>query len=237
MDNLIKAIKIYTNTLEQQLAALEARVEQLEQQIHNCEGMSQLKQQLAEQAAQIAVLQSMPTTQASAQEPEVEIELIMDEEQEILLTQETEPSTESKEDVEFIIDTEDLLEQSEATENLEIPEPIVAQEPIAEPERVEEAPIPAPITPKVEARPIPQQTSLFGAAVEDIRQAISLGDRFLFQRELFAGNGELMQQTLDELNALSTLEEAMKHISENFDWETDSTAAQLFENVLRRRFS
>ena len=86
-------------------------------------------------------------------------------------------------------------------------------------------------------RPAPQQTSLFGAAVEDIRQAISLGDRFLFQRELFAGNGELMQKTLDELNVLGSLEEAMDYVADNFEGDSDSTAVQLFENVLKRRFS
>ena len=103
------------------------------------------------------------------------------------------------------------------------PQPEVKAEPVA-------APQPAP-------RPVPQQTSLFGAAVEDIRQAISLGDRFLFQRELFAGNGELMQKTLDELNALGSLSEAMDYVLENFEWDKESTAVQLFENVLKRRFA
>ena len=84
---------------------------------------------------------------------------------------------------------------------------------------------------------MPQQPSLFGTTVEDIRQAISLGDRFLFQRELFAGNGELMQKTLDELNALGSLEEAMDYVADNFEWDSDSTAVQLFENVLKRRFA
>ena len=77
---------------------------------------------------------------------------------------------------------------------------------------------------------------MFGAAVEDIRQAISLGDRFLFQRELFDGNGELMQKTLDEINALGSLNEAMDYVLDNFDWDKESTAVQLFENVLKRRF-
>jgi hypothetical protein len=86
-------------------------------------------------------------------------------------------------------------------------------------------------------RPTPTQTSLFGSAVEDIRQAISLGDRFLFQRELFAGNGELMQKTLDELNGLGSLSEAMEYVAETFDWDKESTAVQLFENVLKRRFA
>jgi hypothetical protein len=108
-------------------------------------------------------------------------------------------------------------------------EPVV--EPIAE-VKIEPAPAPKPAP-----RPMPQQTSLFGTTVEDIRQAISLGDRFLFQRELFAGNGELMQKTLDELNALGSLEEAMDYVADNFEWDSDSTAVQLFENVLKRRFA
>jgi hypothetical protein len=85
-------------------------------------------------------------------------------------------------------------------------------------------------------RPAPQQTSLFGTTVEDIRQAISLGDRFLFQRELFGGNGELMQKTLDEINDLDSLSEAMEYIADTFEWDNESTAVKLFENVLKRRF-
>jgi hypothetical protein len=64
-----------------------------------------------------------------------------------------------------------------------------------------------------------------------------LGDRFLFQRELFAGNGELMQKTLDDLNALSSFDEAIEYIQENFEWDMECTAVQLFENVLKRRFN
>jgi hypothetical protein len=100
-------------------------------------------------------------------------------------------------------------------------------EQVKEPEIKEE---PAP-------RTVPTQTSLFGSAVSDIRQAISLGDRFLFQRELFAGNGELMQKTLDDLNALSSFDEAIEYIQENFEWDMECTAVQLFENVLKRRFN
>ena len=122
----------------------------------------------------------------------------------------------------------------------EQPQEESAEEPVAEVVAEQPQPQPAP-QPEAKAepatRPAPQQTSLFGTAVEDIRQAISLGDRFLFQRELFAGNGELMQKTLDELNALGSLEEAMDYVADNFEWDSDSTAVQLFENVLKRRFS
>ena len=112
-------------------------------------------------------------------------------------------------------------------------EPIVEPALTPEPEiKVEPVVVPQPAP-----RPMPTQTSLFGSAVEDIRQAISLGDRFLFQRELFAGNGELMQKTLDEINALGSLNEAMAYVEEHFEWDKESTAVQLFENVLKRRFA
>ena len=33
------------------------------------------------------------------------------------------------------------------------------------------------------------------------------------------------------------LEEAMDYVADNFEWDSDSTAVQLFENVLKRRFA
>ena len=72
--------------------------------------------------------------------------------------------------------------------------------------------------------------------MSDIRRAISLGDRFLFQRELFAGNGEKMQKALDELNELKSMDEAVQYIA-HFEWDKDSSTYELFINVLKRRFS
>ena len=231
-ENLIQALTAYTSTLEQQLAALEARVAQLE----SCElagKINQLEQHLTEQAALISALAAQPTVQPTAQmeEPEIEVELVMEDEEEILDTQDG-------------LDALDIVEEIEDTTE---PEPVVDEpiaDPVMEPVAVEPttpveetAVVEEPVVEKPAPRAVPTQTSLFGSAVEDIRHAISLGDRFLFQRELFAGNGELMQKTLDELNALGSLSEAMEYMADNFDWDQDSTAVQLFENVLKRRFS
>ena len=71
--------------------------------------------------------------------------------------------------------------------------------------------------------------------MEDIRQAISLGDRFLYQRELFGQNAELMQRTLSELNELSSYEEALNYIS-RFNWDKESNSYQQFLVTLHRRF-
>ena len=251
MNTLIQAITAYTTALEQKLSALEARVAQLE------EANEAMKQEGNEAKALITTLQAEVAALAAAgvaiptTDPEVEIELIVEE---------TDQSDSS--DLSDMSDLSDLSaetpqaevqEEPEQLEPLELLEPLEVEEPEVEPV-IEPEPVVEPIVepapqPEVKPEPVaeptqplhkakqPLQTSLFGTSVEDIRQAISLGDRFLFQRELFAGNGELMQKTLDELNALDSLEEAMDYVADNFEWDKESTAVQLFENVLKRRFS
>ena len=120
-------------------------------------------------------------------------------------------------------------EEPEIPETPEIPESLETPE---EPENPE-----TPETPEPPAPQKPVQASLFGAPVTDIRHAISLGDRFLFQRELFGGKGELMQKTIDKLNGLNSLGEALSYIHDNFSWDQDSSTYELFVNVLRRRFN
>ena len=219
MEQLIQSITAYTTALEQKLSALEARVAQLEQQIEEAnETMRRLGERLEAKGERL-------------EEPEIEIELVMeDEEEEVSVEQET---------LEIIEDTTEPEPVAEpiaepVIEPMVEPAPIVKLEPQVEPEPVVE---PTPVAEKPAPRPAPQQTSLFGTTVEDIRQAISLGDRFLFQRELFGGNGELMQKTLDEINDLDSLSEAMEYIADTFEWDNESTAVKLFENVLKRRFS
>ena len=72
--------------------------------------------------------------------------------------------------------------------------------------------------------------------VTDLRHAISLGDRFLFQRELFSQNGELMQKTLDVLNKQAHFDAAIAYIDKHFDWDKESPTYELFINALHRRF-
>ena len=108
----------------------------------------------------------------------------------------------------------------------EIPEtPEIPEEPVIE--EIAEEPVKEAVDPKA---------AIYGKAVEDIRQAISLGDRFLYQRELFGQNAELMQRTLTELNALSSFDEAIAYISAHFQWDTESSTYQQFLVTLHRRF-
>ena len=248
MEQLIQALTAYTTALEQKLSALEARADGLQLTVDNLQltidNLQLTVEKLqAENEALRAAGAGLPTT-----DPEVEIELIVEGEG---VSDSSDASDLSDRYVETPLELLEKLEVAELESGVELPivEPVVelAPEPIV-------APVPAPqpvpevkVEPVVEVkvekpapqpatRPMPQQTSLFAAGVEDIRQAISLGDRFLFQRELFAGNGELMQKTLDEINSLGSLSEAMDYVLDNFEWDKESTAVQLFENVLKRRF-
>ena len=243
MNNLIQAITTYTNTLEQKLSALEARVAQLEEanEAMKREG-DEAKALVATLQAEVAALAAAGAVAAQTAEPEVEIELIVEEENEEVTTENEfaeEPAEKQQEEVQEPLESLDILDELEVAEP--VAEPIIVPTPAPQPVQStdnlapSDTPSAEPTQPAKSAQPL--QTSLFGTVVEDIRQAISLGDRFLFQRELFAGNGELMQKTLDELNALGSLEEAMDYVADNFEWDSDSTAVQLFENVLKRRFS
>lgn len=127
-----------------------------------------------------------------------------------------------------------------------VEKPVEVAAPVVEPEPVVEKPVVEPeVSPdetgetpdgkgKIEEVASPK-AAMYGKAVDDIRLAISLGDRFLYQRELFGQNAELMQKTLTELNALNSFEEAMNYIS-RFGWDTESNSYQQFLVTLHRRF-
>ncbi|MEE0921206.1 MAG: hypothetical protein U0L47_01790 [Paludibacteraceae bacterium] len=245
MNTLIQAITDYTTALEQKLSALEARVAQLEEanEAMRREG-DEAKALIATLRAEVTSLSAAGVAVAPAEEPEVEIELIVEDPQEQEIPEELveEPQEESAEESqeepaqEMPLETLEPLELLDPLEPLEVVTPAPAPQPVQSTDNLTPSDTPStkPTQPAKGAQPL--QTSLFGTAVEDIRQAISLGDRFLFQRELFAGNGELMQKTLDEINSLNSLSEAMDYVLDNFEWDKESTAVQLFENVLKRRF-
>ena len=222
MNELIK----YFEALEARLAAQDARIAKLEKVAGESLPMLEEMQRNADEIkGHLSAMQQILDEAMQAQaEPEVEVDLIYPEDEEATVEL-------PKEDVV----SAEPAEQAEAP--VAEPQPVAEPEPIVEPQTVvepEPAPAPAP-APQPEAPRAPQQTSLFGAAVADIRQAVSIGDRFLFQRELFGGNAEKLQQTLTELNTLHSFDEAVAFI-ERFGWDKQSPTHELFLNVLRRRF-
>lgn len=120
----------------------------------------------------------------------------------------------------------------EVIKEVVVEKPVVVAAPVVE-EPVKEDPKEAPKEDPKEV--VSPKAAVYGKAVDDIRQAISLGDRFLYQRELFGQNAELMQRTLTELNELGSFDEAVAYIN-RFGWDTESSTYQQFLVTLHRRF-
>lgn len=146
------------------------------------------------------------------------------------------------------------LPVAEPVAEVPVVEPVVETAPVAEPVA---APVAEPVAPVAEPaapvtkpaapvtkpvaapQPAPQpaaRPSMYGPQVSDIRQAISLGDRFLFQRELFGQSGEKLQKTLDTINQMGSFDEALGYLDQNFNWDKEATAYNLFITALHRRF-
>lgn len=127
------------------------------------------------------------------------------------------------------------------SEAVHVAAPVISPKPVIE-AKVEE-PTPQPVVEVKVEEPAPQpvvevesKAAIYGKTVDDIRQAISIGDRFLFQRELFEQNAELMQRTLKELDQLSSFDAALDYINMHFQWDQESNTYQQFIVTLHRRF-
>ena len=79
--------------------------------------------------------------------------------------------------------------------------------------------------------------SLSSSKVTDIKQAISIGDRFRFQRELFNSNGEDMNKTLTYINLLQSYDEAITFLKSKYNWTEPNEVAEDFYQVLKRKFA
>jgi hypothetical protein len=89
---------------------------------------------------------------------------------------------------------------------------------------------------KIHAHSETSNPAITGTHVDDIRKAIGINDRFLFQRELFDNSNTLMNQTIDEINKLNTFAEALSFIKSNFKWDAEDETAASFIAAVRRKF-
>ena len=73
--------------------------------------------------------------------------------------------------------------------------------------------------------------------VTDLKRAISIADRFRFQRELFYNNGEQMATVLDALNQCTSLEQAEAYLEKHCALPPDKPATTDFVDLIKRRFA
>lgn len=204
---------------EARIAALEAEKQAAEARIAALEAEKEKNQRvLTALKADIEELQSRPYVEMEDEDEDFEVEEPIEEEEVVAKEVAEEPVAEAPKVEEPVVEEpkveEPVVEEPKAKE----PQQELFEEPVAEKE---------PAAPKA---------MLYGKPVDDIRLAISLGDRFLYQRELFGQNAELMQRSLTELNELHSFEEALNYISSHFQWDTESNTYQQFLVTLHRRF-
>ena len=114
-----------------------------------------------------------------------------------------------------------------------IPEPV--EEPVVEPVEAPEAPKPAPV-PRPETERLPWRLDKPGMSVKNLRSGISLYDRALFIGTLFKEDYALYDKTISELNALSSLDEAVDYLLERFpDWNLKSDIVYNFMMAVRKK--
>ena len=256
MSDFLQSLTEYTASLEQRLSALESALSVLQTQW----AVAQTKEReqeaiIASLAAKNSMLQSCISAQeeriaalekAFADGEWVEIpEEIPAEAVEEPIAEEPiaeEPIAEEPIVEEPIVE-EPIIEEPVAEEPIAeepIAEEPVAEEPVAEEPIVEEPVAEEPVADEekvVAAETVAPKANLYGKPVDDIKQAIALGDRFLFQRELFSQNVELMQRTFADINALHSFDEAIAYLDRHFDWDKESNTYALFLTALHRRFS
>ena len=125
-------------------------------------------------------------------------------------------------------------------EDLPEPEPTPAPTPALvepEPAPAEPAPVaPKPVAPRPETERLPWRLDKPGMSVKNIRSGISLYDRALFIGTLFKEDYALYDKTIGELNALSTLDEAVDYLLERFpDWNLKSDIVYNFMMAIRKK--
>lgn len=204
---------------EARIAALEAEKQAAEARIAALEAEKEKNQRvLTALKADIEELQSRPYVEMEDEDEDFEVEEPIEEEEFVAKEVAEEPVAEAPK-----------------VEEPKVEEPKV-EEPVVEEPKAEEPQQELFEEPVAEKEPAAPKAMLYGKPVDDIRLAISLGDRFLYQRELFGQNAELMQRSLTVLNELHSFEEALNYISSHFQWDTESNTYQQFLVTLHRRF-
>ena len=120
-------------------------------------------------------------------------------------------------------------------EPVPVPEPVEGPEPTPEPEP-EPAPKPAPVMPRPETERLPWRLDKPGLSVKHIRSGISMYDRALFIGTLFKEDYALYDKTIGELDALTSLDEAVDYLLERFpDWNLKSDIVYNFMMAIRKK--
>ena len=193
-------------------------------------------------------------------EPEVEVELIFNEEED----EETENGKRKTENEELKAENEEVAEE-QVVEPTEEPaaesvaeEPAVVEKPAEKDELssfvsrhssksallslYEDAPTPVlgeqfHESPSVADTIACPKGVAESAPVASLREAIGLADKFMLIRELFDGNAEEYDKAIATLDKQQSFDDCIIYISENYTWSPSSAATKLVMELLERKYN
>lgn len=72
--------------------------------------------------------------------------------------------------------------------------------------------------------------------IKSLRKAIGINDKFLMIRDLFDGDGDVYEKTLDALDGFESFDDCLLYIAENHpEWNPDSEGAKFLTQLLERK--
>ncbi len=72
--------------------------------------------------------------------------------------------------------------------------------------------------------------------VDSLRSAIGINDRFLLIGELFGGDAESCDRTIEKLDGMESLDDCLIYLAENHTWNSNSDGAKLLFELLERKY-
>lgn len=170
--------------------------------------------------------------------------LFQEPDEEPILEPEEEPEQEPEEEPEQEPEEEPIPEPEEKPE--EQPEPEYAYEPVLFGDMEEKEELGFELdTPETIGEKLQQEEDHSLAAklqhkpVADLRTAIGINDKFLLVNELFAGNMERYNKSIENLNDLPTLDGAMGYLDELYvvyQWNRNNEAYKKLVDLVHRKF-
>ena len=109
------------------------------------------------------------------------------------------------------------------------------------PEPEDEMPVPPvptefPEDEELPAAPLRVDEKLQRHLSKDIRKAISLNDRFRFQRELFAGSANAMDTAIEHIEVMTSYGNAELYFYSQLNWDRENEVVKDFMAIVRNHF-
>ncbi len=122
---------------------------------------------------------------------------------------------------------------------------IKEEEPSAEPEPIQEQPAISNPSGKLNAAELKRQFEVesypgMKSVVSSLAESLAINQRFMFTKELFEGNSDLLMHALKKIDASNGFEEAVNYIDaryvEEMNWDINSDPVQEFLRLIYQRF-